>query len=87
MKTIEFPQARHDDLIVRLADGSEFLLVAIDDFDREIARTRANPRLMALNCRHLANPAMLPVIEAVCIAKRLKVPMICTTEELMGAKP
>jgi hypothetical protein len=41
-------QARKDDLIVRLADGSEFLLVAIDDFDQEIARTRNNPRLMAL---------------------------------------
>jgi hypothetical protein len=41
-------QARNDDLIVRLPDGSEFLLVAIDDFDQEIARTRNNPRLMAL---------------------------------------
>ena len=41
-------QARQDDLIVRLADGSEFLLVAIDDFDREIARSRSNPKLMAL---------------------------------------
>jgi hypothetical protein len=59
MKTIELPdapqdvagllaQAREDDLILRLADGSEFLLVAVDDFDREIARTRNNPRLMAL---------------------------------------
>jgi hypothetical protein len=41
-------QARDEDLVVRLADGSEFLLVAIDDFDQEIARTRNNPRLMAL---------------------------------------
>jgi hypothetical protein len=41
-------QARSDDLLVRLADGSEFLLVAIDDFDQEIARTRENPRVMAL---------------------------------------
>ncbi len=41
-------QARVDDIVVRIADGSEFLLVAVDDFDREIARTRANPRLMAL---------------------------------------
>jgi hypothetical protein len=41
-------QARGDDIVVRMADGSEFLLVAVDDFDREIARTRANPRLMAL---------------------------------------
>jgi hypothetical protein len=59
MKTIDFApappdvarlldEARNDDLIVRLPDGSEFLLVAIDDFDQEIARTRNNPRLMAL---------------------------------------
>jgi hypothetical protein len=59
MKTIELTnvspdianlldQARVDDIVVRMADGSEFLLVAVDDFDREIARTRANPRLMAL---------------------------------------
>ena len=59
MKTIELPQAspeianlldqaRADDLIVRLADGSEFLLVSIDEFDNEIARTRANPKLMAM---------------------------------------
>jgi hypothetical protein len=59
VKTVDLPQAspavtelldqaRQDDLIVRLADGSEFLLVAIDEFDREIARSRNNPRLMAL---------------------------------------
>jgi hypothetical protein len=59
MKTIELTdaspdiaklldQARVEDIVVRVADGSEFLLVAVDDFDREIARTRANPRLMAL---------------------------------------
>ncbi len=41
-------EARSDDLLVRLADGSEFLLVAVDEFDHEIARTRDNPRIMAL---------------------------------------
>ncbi len=59
MKTIDLAQttsdvarlldeARNDDLVVRLADGSEFLLIALDEFDQEIAKTRANPRLMAL---------------------------------------
>jgi hypothetical protein len=43
-----FDEARSDDILVRLADGSEFLLVAVDDFDHEIAKTRANPRVMAL---------------------------------------
>lgn len=41
-------QARDEDVIVRMDDGSEFLLSAIDDFDHEIARTRRNERLMAL---------------------------------------
>jgi hypothetical protein len=59
MKTIDLIQAtgdmarlldaaREDDLVVRLSDGSEFLLIAIDEFDQEIARTRDNPRLIAL---------------------------------------
>ncbi|MGD9632526.1 MAG: hypothetical protein AB7G28_05405 [Pirellulales bacterium] len=41
-------EARSEDLLVRLADGSEFLLIAVDEFDQEIARSRNNPRLMAL---------------------------------------
>jgi hypothetical protein len=59
MKTIDLNQAkgevadllnaaRNDDLVVRLPDGSEFLLIALDEFDEELARTRNNPRLMAL---------------------------------------
>jgi hypothetical protein len=71
MKTIDLPdtfpdvadlleQARADDLIVRLADGSEFLLVSIDDFGKEIARTRANPKLMALLDAHAKQSATIP---------------------------
>ena len=41
-------QANDEDLVVRLADGREFLLSAIDDFDIEIAQTRQNEKLMAL---------------------------------------
>jgi hypothetical protein len=59
MKTVDLPKtaadviklldlARHDDLIVRLADGTEFLLIAIDEFDQEVAKSRNHPRLMAL---------------------------------------
>lgn len=59
MKTVTIPessreiralldQARDEDVIVRLSDGSEFMLSAIDDFDHEIARTRRNEKLMAL---------------------------------------
>ena len=41
-------QANDEDVVVRLADGREFLLSAVDDFDIEIAQTRQNEKLMAL---------------------------------------
>lgn len=47
-------QARTEDVIVQLGDGSEFLLAAIDDFDREVAATRKNERLMAFLDRRAA---------------------------------
>ena len=53
-------QARADDLIVRLGDGSEFLLVSIDEFDKEIARTRANPKLMAMRERRARGIESVP---------------------------
>jgi hypothetical protein len=40
-------QANDEDIVVRLADGREFLLSAVDDFDIEIAQTRQNEKLMA----------------------------------------
>jgi hypothetical protein len=59
MKTITVPpqavevnailsQARDEDVLVRTADGGEFMLTAIDDFDEEIVRTRRSDKLMAL---------------------------------------
>jgi hypothetical protein len=74
MKTIDLPhtppdvadlleQARHEDLVVRLPDGSEFLLVAVDDFDREVARTRANPKLMALLDARARQAGTIPLDE------------------------
>jgi hypothetical protein len=41
-------KAREDDVVVQTADGAEFILFAIDDFDEEIAKTRRNKKLMAL---------------------------------------
>jgi hypothetical protein len=38
--------ARREDVLVQTPEGDEFLLVAIDDFDREIARQRCNKKLM-----------------------------------------
>jgi hypothetical protein len=40
-------QARAEDVVVRAADGDEFLVTPIDDFDQEVARTRRNKKLMA----------------------------------------
>lgn len=40
-------QAQQDDLIVRTADGKEYLLSAVTEFDEEIILTRRNDKLMA----------------------------------------
>lgn len=48
-----------------------------------VAATKGIPYLLTWNCRHLANATMRPVIEAVCVAKGLKAPIICTPEELL----
>lgn len=52
-----------------------------------VAATHGIPFLLTWNCRHLANAAMRPLIEAVCFAKSLKAPIICTPEELLESRP
>lgn len=75
MKTVEYPQtppdvaklldeARREDLIVRLPDGSEFLLVAVEDFDNEIAQTRRNEALMTLLDERAKEPSTVSLDEA-----------------------
>jgi hypothetical protein len=77
MKTINLPQAsddvvrlldeaRQDDVVVKLADGSEFILIAIDEVDREIAKSRSNPRLMALLEARASQTATISLDEAKC---------------------
>jgi hypothetical protein len=56
-------QARDDELLVQTADGSEFLLTAIDEFDREVARTRQNARLMALLDERAKQARTIPLDE------------------------
>ena len=41
-------RARHENVILRSAEGNEFILPEIDDFNREIELTRQNKRLMKL---------------------------------------
>ena len=59
MKTVSIPpqaaevnafleQARDGDILVRMADGTEFMVTVIDEFDEEVGRTRQNAKLMAL---------------------------------------
>jgi hypothetical protein len=74
MKTINLPQAseevarlfdeaRQHDVVVKLADGSEFMLIAIDEFDDEITKSRSNPRLMALLEARASQPVTIPLDE------------------------
>jgi hypothetical protein len=56
-------QANDEDLVVRLADGREFLLSAVDDFDIEIAQTRQNEKLMALLEERARQTHTLPLDE------------------------
>ena len=56
-------QARDEDVIVRMDDGSEFLLSAVDDFDHEIVRTRRNEKLMALLDERAGQTRTIPLDE------------------------
>lgn len=51
-----------------------------------VAAVEAIPYLLTWNCRHLANAAMRPLIESVCARERVKAPILCTPEELLGAQ-
>ncbi|MBA3423967.1 MAG: hypothetical protein H0U04_05355 [Rubrobacter sp.] len=56
-------QARDEDVILRLDNGSEFLLSAMDDFDHEISRTRRNEKLMALLDERAKQTQTIPLEE------------------------
>lgn len=58
-------QARDEDLVVQLPDGSQFLLAAVeeDDFDEEIARTRKNEKLMAFLDERRKETTTVPLAE------------------------
>jgi len=60
---------------------------AADALHIAVATTKVVPFLLTWNCRHLANAAMRPVIEAVCKVKGYQAPIICTPEELLEGMP
>lgn len=57
-------QALQENLILRTADGHEFLLAEINDFDREIELTRQNEELMRLLDRRGQEKATISLAEA-----------------------
>ncbi len=74
MKTITIPpqatdvnalleQARDEDILLRAADGREFMVSAVDEFDHEIARTRRNAKLMAVLEQRAKQAQVVPLDE------------------------
>lgn len=74
MKTVTIPaqanevnalleQALQEDLLVRSADGVEFIVTAVDDFDHELVRTRQNAKLMALLDERAKQTKTIPLDE------------------------
>jgi hypothetical protein len=56
-------QARHEDLLLRSADGQEFMLTVITDSDWETARTRQKEKLMESLDERTKPTAKLPLEE------------------------
>ena len=56
-------EARREDVLLRLDDGTEFFLSVVDDFDREVARTRQNAKLLAFLEERRKRPATKSLAE------------------------
>jgi hypothetical protein len=50
-------------VIIQLADGRQFILSAIDDFDIEIAQTRQNQKLMTFLDQRAKQTQTIPLDE------------------------
>lgn len=57
-------RARHENVILRSAEGDEFILAEIDDFTREIELARQNKQLMKLLEARATKKATISVEEA-----------------------
>jgi hypothetical protein len=76
------------DLAKELLQAGALPAKAADDaLHIAVAPTHGIPYLLTWNCRHLANATLRPLIEAACVAKGFKAPIICTPEELLEPKP
>lgn len=57
-------RARHENVILRSAEGDEFILAEIDDFTREIELARQNKQLMKLLEARATKKATISMEEA-----------------------
>jgi hypothetical protein len=57
-------RARRENVILRSAEGDEFILAEIDDFNREIELTRKNKQLMRLLDRRAKQKPTVSLPEA-----------------------
>lgn len=55
-------QARHEDILVQLADGHVFMLTAIESFDEESISMRKNTALMSLLDARAKEPATIDLV-------------------------
>lgn len=58
-----FKQVQDEDVILQLADGRQFILSAINDFDIEIAQTRRNEKLMSFLDERAKQTQTIPLNE------------------------
>ena len=58
--------ASQDNVVLRAADGREFLLAEMDDFSREVALVREQPELMAFLRESSRSPQRLSLAEVPC---------------------
>ncbi|HNT34300.1 MAG TPA: hypothetical protein PKH07_04805 [bacterium] len=57
-------QAKHENLVLRSEDGTEFILAEIDDFNREIELTRQNSDLIRYLETRARETKTIPLAEA-----------------------
>ena len=57
-------RARHENVILRSAEGDEFILAEIDDFNREIELARQNQKLMKVLDSRAKQKATISLPEA-----------------------
>jgi hypothetical protein len=55
----------------------------IDAFHIAVAAVNGMDYLLTWNCKHIANAAMRPKVEAVCRGHEVEPPTICTPQELI----